>query len=186
MQLNIKKYGTIIIIAVLFAFFSFSIVDLVVQQPVYSDYCTDTAKPVPISRVTANCTDVPIPDSAKTACSRQDGYTDYKYDSSGCPQSYFCNTCSHEFDLAGQGYRKFGFIITGIFGVLAIMAGLYFRSKEEVVEWIFSGFLIGGILSVFIGTMTYFRDMGRFLKPVVLLIEMGLIIWIVLRMSKKQ
>ncbi len=186
MLAHIKKYGIIIIIAILFAFFSFSIVDLVVEKPNYQDFCVDLAKPVPMFRETVNCTDIAVPDSASAECNGMGGYIDYTYDSSGCPKTYECNTCSREFDQAGQKHRKYGFMITGILGVLAIMAGLYIKSKDEVVEWIFSGFLIGGILSVFIGTMTYFQDMDRFLKPVVLLLEMGLIIWIALKISKKK
>ena len=69
---------------------------------------------------------------------------------------------------------------------MAVLVGLFARSKEEVVEWIYSGFLIGGILSIIFGTISYFGDMGRFVKPIVLIVELGLIIFIALRVGKKK
>ena len=58
---------------------------------------------------------------------------------------------------------------------------MYAKSKKEVIEWIYSGFLIGGIASIFLGTTSYFQDMGRFVKPFILLAEMALVIWIAVK-----
>ena len=69
---------------------------------------------------------------------------------------------------------------------MAILVGLYSKGKEEVIEWIFSGILIGGILSIIFGTVSYFNDMGRFVKPIILIVELGLIILIALRTAKKR
>jgi len=43
-----------------------------------------------------------------------------------------------------------------------------------------------GILSIIFGTVSYFNDMGRFVKPIILIVELGLIILIALRTAKKR
>jgi len=181
---NVKKIGVIIVIAILFAFFSFSIVEVIMLEPDYRDYCRDI---VPKRFVEAqNCGELDIPEVQEDACYDQRGFFEYKYDAQGCPVSYECNTCQVELDEASKEFRFVGFLVTTILGVIAIIAGLYVRPNEEVVEWVFSGILIGGIISIFIGTMMYFRDMGRFLRPIVLLGEMALIMLITWKTTRKK
>jgi hypothetical protein len=151
---HIKKYGIIIVIAVLFALLSFSIVDVILENPKYEDFCEiEIAKPF----------------EERTALEINKD-----------------QECRTKFEVANRQHRLVGFIVTSILGVLAIVAGLYGKSKEKVVEWIFSGILIGGILSIIFGTMSYFGDMGRFVKPIVLILEIALIILIALKAGKKK
>jgi len=181
---NVKKIGVIIVIAILFAFFAFSIVEVIMPQPDYRDYCRDI---VPKRFVEAqNCAELDIPESEEDACFDLRGFFEYEYDAGGCPVSYECNTCQVELDEASKDFRFLGFLVTTILGVLAIIAGLYVRPKDEVIEWVFSGILIGGIISIFIGTTMYFSDMGRFLRPIVLLVEMALIILITWKTTHKK
>ena len=182
---KVKKYSVIIIMAILFTAFSFSIVDLIFPQPDYQDFCSQ--KPVPARPLekTAECTDLAVSEAEQEDCNSRRGFIEYDYGSNGCPESYTCNTCNAELDEAGKDYRLKGFIITSIMAVLAIIIGLYVSSKKDVVEWVFSGFLIGGIMTLAFGTISYFRDMGRFVKPVVLLCEMAIIVWIAVRAAKK-
>ncbi len=70
-------------------------------------------------------------------------------------------------------------------GIVAILFGLYMKTDQEVVEWVYSGILIGGIISVFIGTMMYFGDMNRFAKPIVLFFEIALVVWIAVKTSRR-
>ena len=180
----VKKYGVIAIIAILFAFFSFSIVDLIVENPDYDDYCNNN-KEIPLRHMDMTeieCDELEVPDEAYDSCR---GYIEYKYDSKGCPVSYSCNECHVNLDEAREKHNMVGFIVTGILGVLAIIVGMYINSKEDVVDWVLSGLIIGGILSIFIGTARYFGDMSRFLRPIVLFLEMALIIWIAIKTRKK-
>jgi len=178
---NVKKYGVIIIIAILFAFFAFSLVDLVIERPDYEDFCRFD-KPLPRD---SECQNVQPTESEMDDCFEREGRIKYTYDTSGCATAYECDMCSKLYEDASGDHRLVGFIITSILGLIAIIVGLYARSKDEVVEWIFSGFLIGGIFSIFFGTMSYFQDMHRIVKPIVLLLEMVLIVWIALKSRKK-
>lgn len=96
------------------------------------------------------------------------------------------NLCYEGYEAAMKQHRMAGFIITAILGLIAVIAGMYATSKKEVVDWIYSGLLIGGIITITFGTMSYFRDMGRFVRPVILLAEMILIAWVALRTSNKK
>lgn len=185
---KVKKYGIIIIIAVLFAFFSFSIVDVVMESPEYEDFCGVEFRQVPIIAKAEVCdTTLEGPtDTEIDECEARKGRIEYKYNTQGCAESYECNTCWTEYDQAGEKHRLVGFIVTSILGIIAVLVGLYAKSNIEVSEWIYSGFLIGGIISVFIGTMSYFRDMGRFVKPIVFLIEIILIVLIALKTASKK
>jgi len=187
MLFDVKKYGVIIIIAVLLSLFAFSIVDLIEESPDYSDYCGSEIFPRKIATDTINCADFTEPsDFEVNDCSNNKGEIQYKYDGKGCPTSYECNTCRIGYEEASRQHRLLGFIVTSALGILSILVGLYSKSKEEVVEWIFSGILIGGVLSVIVGTMSYFGDMGRFVKPIILIVEFGLIVLIAIKTSKKK
>jgi len=96
------------------------------------------------------------------------------------------NTCHTGYDEAWKQHRKVGFIITGILGIIAIIAGMYATSKKEVLDWIYSGLLIGGMLTLTFGTISYFRDMSRFAKPIILLVEMAIIAWVAIITTKKR
>jgi len=183
---KVKKYSVIIIMAILFTAFSFSIVDLIFPRPDYEDFCSQNSFIARPLEKGAECNVIDVPEQDLDDCNSRKGFIEYSYDSNGCPESYTCNTCTAELDEAGKDYRLKGFIITSIMAVIAIIIGLYVSSKMEVVEWIFSGFLIGGIMTLAFGTISYFRDMGRFVKPVILLCEMGIIIWIAVRIAIKS
>ena len=183
---KVKKYGIIIIIAILFATFAFSIVDVVMEEPDYEDYCFIEAKPI-VRDSGIKCPDFEVPEDSEVAeCQAKDGRIEYSHDKDGCVESYECNLCFGEYENAQKDHRLVGFIVTGILGVIAIIVGLYVKSKSEIVEGIYSGFLIGGIISITIGTMSYFPHMGRFIRPVVLLVEIILIVLIALKTATKK
>ena len=182
---KVKKIGIIVIMAILFTTFSFSIIDMIVEQPEYNDFCFEEMKPFRPEQRDLECPNFKEASSDEMAlCNSGEGYIEYEYDEQGCPISYECNTCRAEYESAGKTHRLIGFIVMGIIGIVAVIAGMYLTAKNEIVEWVYSGILIGGIANIFFGTVIYFRDMGRFVKPFILLIEMGLIIWVAIRTSK--
>jgi len=187
---NVRKFGVIAAIALLFTLFTLSIIDVVMPEPRYEQYCPSAYEmnvpvmPVPYGKEPAaqNCSDLVGPTAAEQDnCSEMKGYLEYRYASDGCPESFFCNTCNAQQEKAYKQYRLVGFIISSIMGLAGILVGLYLRHDKDVVEWIYSGVLIGGILTIFIGTLSYFHDMGRFIKPFVLLGEFFIIIWVAMK-----
>ena len=179
---KVKKSGIIIIIAVLFALFAFSIVDVVEESPKYEDFCGMDNLPIRPVQKDLQCPDFKEPTQEEMdRCNNLKGDIRYSYDEKGCPESFKCDPCRGTFENAGKQHRLIGFIITTIMGVMAILVGLFITSKNEVVEWVYSGILIGGMLSIMFGTISYFMDMGRFIKPIVLLVVIGLIILIAVK-----
>lgn len=184
---KVKKCAVIIAIAILFSMLSFSIVDLVMEAPRYEDFCILKESPYrPVSE-NLKCPSFAEPTQfQREDCNEREGMIEYSYDKSGCPVSFECNTCGALYEEAGKQHRFIGFVITSIIGIIAIIVGMYIKSKNEVVEWVYAGILIGGIASIFLGTISYFQDMGRFVKPFVLLAEIVLIVWVAIRTSAKK
>jgi len=183
----VKKIAVIIVIAILYGFFSFSIVDMVIERPDYEDFCGAESRSIRIVRESEDCPSFIEPTEADFEdCEKRKGDIQYISDSYGCHESFECSTCRALHEEAEKEHSFYGFIITSILGVLAIIVGLYVKSKTDIVEGIFSGFLIGGIVSIFIGTISYFEYMDRFVKPFVLLAEIAIIIFIAVKTAMKQ
>ena len=67
-------------------------------------------------------------------------------------------------------------------GLIALIAGLYLpKKKNPINEWVGSGFLLGGILTILVGTVRYFGDMGRYARPIIILVELVLVIYLAYR-----
>jgi VIT1/CCC1 family predicted Fe2+/Mn2+ transporter len=84
-----------------------------------------------------------------------------------------CDLCNKDYEAANKEYTNVVFIITAIFGIAAIFFGVYYKT-----EFIGVGFMFSGIILMFIGTMQNFDSLNRFLKPVVLLVELLLVLFI--------
>ena len=180
---NVKRYGIILTIAVLFSVFSFSIIDLIIEQPEYSDYCNDTYRSINIKE--EDCANYSIPQEDIIECNNINGNIDYIYESN-CLIGNFCNTCFLEYDAAMIEHKRVGFIVTSLLGLISVISTLYITSKKEFIEWIYSGFMIGGIITIFIGTMSYFNYMNLIMKPFVMIAEIGLIIWVTIKTSTRN
>ena len=122
---KIKKIAVIIIIAILFSLFCFSLVDVAMERPDYSTFCGDEGMAIrPLQKELA-CPGFQEPTAEeKTTCSENKGNIEYSYDGSGCPISYECNTCRGLYEEAGKQYRLTAFVITTILGIIAVIAGI--------------------------------------------------------------
>lgn len=186
-MIDIKKLGIISVIAILFGIFIFSLINAFYVQPDYSDFCREDIRPVKIGleREAVECSNAPYSDSEADACYEQKG--DYMpiYEN-GCIERYECSSCRNEFDDARQKYEFFVFLMSSIFGLVAVVLSIYFSDeKENLKEWILAGFLIGGLFVIFIGTGRYFSDLHRILRPIIILIEILLVILVAYRKFKK-
>lgn len=182
---TIKKLAVIITIAILFSVFAFSTVELINERPDYGDYCKDNGR-YPVAKMDVErCPEIDIPPAEQNACSEVGGNMQPIF-VDGCVSSYECNTCQVGYDEADKMHRLFGFIITSVLGLIAVIVGLYVVSKDEILQWVFSGFMIGGIISIFVGTITYFGDMNRLVRPLVMLAEIALIIFVAIKTSKRN
>jgi hypothetical protein len=123
----------------------------------------------------------------------QPEYTDYceepravKMEEARLPVE-FDDSCKEEFDAARARYNFLVFIVSAMTGLAALIIGLHLPQKKNVInEWVGSGFLLGGLFTIFVGTVRYFGDMGRYVRPIVILIELVLVIYLAYKKLGKK
>ena len=68
--------------------------------------------------------------------------------------------------------------ISAVLALIAIFVGLYLPAAvNSLNEWIGTGFMLGGVFALFFGTATSYTHLGRFVKPIVLILELALVIF---------
>lgn len=178
-MVDLRKIVVVFLIAVLFAIFVFSMIDAVYPPPEYGDFCDRAVKPV-LQR-SANCTDVIVPDEFYEDCNNRGGIVRTDRDAQGCVESYECDMCSKLYNDARDEYEMYVFIISAILGLIAIVAALYLPTTNDMNEWVGTGFMLGGLFSLFFGTARYFDAMPRFVRPIVILAELIIVIYLAYR-----
>jgi len=100
---------------------------------------------------------------------------DYEYD----PE------CYGKLNEAQQKHDLILFLSNSILGGIAIIAGMLLPKKNyhniyspTMHEWVGTGLLFGGLIAIFIGTGMYFHNLGRYIKPIVIFIELVLVIFL--------
>lgn len=83
-------------------------------------------------------------------------------------------TCRKQYEEAQNLYTRNVFIALVILGTISVALGFFLIA----VSAISSGFLFGGLVSLFIGTTRYWSDMNDFLRLVVLVLALFSLIWI--------
>lgn len=178
MEQTLKKYAIIITIAILFFFFTFSVIEAIKERPTYSDYCTRTPRPMMTQSPETDCEPYTPPKSLQEDCLDRGGQLDYEYNQSGCQIDATCNMCSAEYDDAQEAYQRMSFLIGSFIGLIAVIFGIYYTTSNEIFQWINAGILVGGMAVIFVATARYYSFMPRFLKPIVLFIEIVLVSWV--------
>lgn len=162
--MDIRKSAIIIVITVLFSIFAYTLVEAIHAPPEYNDFCKDRPMPKPINN---NCSD-----PERIYCDV--GYPAYEIEN-GCQVNPYCETCNVDFDKAKDKYSFFFFIASSLIGLLALIIG-FILPKKSIHDYIGSGLIYGAIITIFIGTIRYFPQMSRILKPIVILIELIIVI----------
>jgi TRAP-type uncharacterized transport system fused permease subunit len=183
---DIRKIIIIFVIAVLFSVLVFAVIEAVYPQPKYEDYCKNanipaaTEKPC-ISQQT--CPEINISQAERDACTAKKGNIEYtNYDTNNCPKTYECNTCQNEFNLAMEKHSRYVFYISAFLALVAIFLGLYLPAKKNSLnEWVGTGFMLGGTFALFFGTLTSFMFLDRYVRPIVIFLELVLVIFITYR-----
>lgn len=193
-MVDIRKVIIIFVIGILFAVLVFAIIDAVYPQPEYNDYCVgQNYKPMPTRVENVQCENIVPEQSAVDECNSKKGYIEYDYDANGCPTTYKCETCGVEYENARKQHDVVGFYISAAMALLAIFIGLYLPSRiDSLNEWVGTGFMLGGTFALFFGTIQSYGSLDRIIRPIVLIFELGLIIFIAykktgnLRKDKKE
>jgi len=176
---KIKNVGIVLTVAILFTVLMLSITNAAYPNPKYEDFCREMPVPVKFAQEPDKCGETRAP----IACN---GPVEYIYDEKGCPKEAKCDSCSKDLEDARKKYNLVLFIISSISGVLAILFGLSYRKNDEFSVLIRSGFVVGGLASIFFGTVHYYGDMGRFVRPAVILAELAIVIVVTYKIIKKN
>jgi len=183
-MVDVRKIIIIFVIAVLFAVLVFAVIEAVYPQSKWEDYCKSRAYPTEKQCITGNvCPEINVSETDRKACDDKKGYIEYTdYDSNNCPAKYECNICQNEFNLAQEKHQRYVFYISAILSLVAIFIGMYLPAKTNTLnEWIGTGFMLGGTFALFFGTLTSFMSLDRYARPIVILLELALVIFIAYR-----
>jgi hypothetical protein len=186
--MKLKFILLMVCVAVLFAIFTFSLGGAFFDKPEYEDYCTNNYYPAyatPYAKGEVNCSTVKPSVELETSCRESKGRIAEKYDNNGCISEYFCELCDAELAHAQEKYHFSLFLAMSILGIIAIITALII-STTGVKEWILNGFLLGGLASLFIGTIIYFADASQILRPIIMFVELALIIFVAVKKLKDK
>lgn len=195
---DIRKIAVIFVIAILFSIFTFTTIDAIYPNPDYDDFCdikpklieTKEAcesdggqweyydKAIAIKESQYQCDKISESNGQLTLncqiLTKDRGYCDIKH------------TCQKDYDDAQEKQKLFVFILAAIFGIIGIVYGIYANPKDNIKQWIGSGFMIGGLINIFFGTMVYFQYTDRFVRPLIIFIELALVIFISIKQLGKK
>lgn len=182
-MIDLRRVAIIFVIAILYAIFVNALIGAFYTTPRYEDYCTARfypEKPYPAAVDRKECPKYKEPTRQELdQCAEQKGFPDYIYDANGCPIEYKgCNFCQRDFDKANQKYNFNYFIFSSILAIVAIGIGLLLPTKNSLNEWIATGFMLGGLVTLFFGTFRYYEYLGRYVKPIVILAELLIVIYL--------
>ena len=191
-MIDLRRIAIIFVIAILYAIFVNAFIGAFYPAPKYDDYCKaryyapEKAVPIPAEKTNIKCPDYNQPTQEELdTCANDRGYPEYRYDNNGCAVEYKgCNFCQRDFDKANEKYNFVFFIISSILAVIAIGIGLYLPTKQSLNEWIATGFILGGLITLFFGTFRYYQYLGRYVKPFVILAELLIVIFLSYRKLK--
>lgn len=176
---DIRKIVVVLLIAILFSVFVFSTISAVYPQPQWDEYCTEFGP-----RLVApdkECAVIDVPEDERTTCEDERGQISYRYDSNGCAESYYCETCQNDYQAAQDRHDQTKFYISALLALIVIFVALNLpakKKKNNVHEWIGTGLLLGGAFVLLFGTVQGFNSLDRFVKPVVMLLELVLVIYL--------
>ncbi|MEK6961293.1 MAG: hypothetical protein AABX47_09050 [Nanoarchaeota archaeon] len=185
--MDIRRILIIFVVAVLFGIFTFSAIDAAYPAPDYEDFCREEGLlrnpgPTPIyqKQVPVEHQCPAYDDSARQKCIVETkGEPMDTYDNYGCPSYKGCSLCNQKLQAVQNIHNFWAFIISSILGLIAVMCGIYLpRETNPMHEWIGTGFMLGGLGDIFFGTAQYFSELHRIWRPIVILLELMLVIFV--------
>lgn len=145
-----RKAVLAIIIAVLFTFFVQATVDAFISQPDYQDYCGELDRPNRMNVSEAE-------------------FEEYREQE---------EACTAKLNEARDEYNMVLFLISTVAAVIAIIAALSIPVNKNIGVTISTGILLGGLITLFIGTIRGWSGLDEIIRPVVLLAELLLVIYL--------
>ena len=174
--MDLKSIALTTGIAILFTLFIVFFIDAVYEMPKYESYCNYTYYPEPQKVMPQNCT-IASNELAVQTCYQNKGESRFSYDRQGCIKEQSCDYCSKSYNKANENYTRIIFYLSALLAIIAIIVGLYLPQKIDPIA---SGLIFGGVLILLQGTVRVFAfgQLDKFVKVLVLGIELMLLIWL--------
>ena len=172
-------------IAVMAALFVGLFFDAVYSAPEYDDFCEGNENRYlkdPLEMPPKDCDNVYfVYEEEINSCQKGEGSPVFDYNEEGCQTYSSCNYCNKEYSEANEVYNRNLFFIISPIAIILILFGLFYT-----FEVIASGFMFGGILLLIYSTVRYFSDMSKFMRVLVVFIELILLLWITKKKMDKK
>ncbi|MFW6233160.1 MAG: hypothetical protein ACOC3Z_00695 [Nanoarchaeota archaeon] len=168
--MNIKNLAIGIAIMILTLFVVMYGINTIYSEPKYEDYCNSSIiKSVKIIENKEKC----IENNGKwnsydTPLNNRTGY---------CDSDYYCR---QDYDNANENYYKNIFLITLPIGILIILIGMFLFG----LEFVGSGLIGGGVLSIIYGVGSYWRYSEDVLKFILSFIGLIIVILAAYKFNK--
>lgn len=148
-MIDYRKGIVAVVIAVLFTLFIQSSIDAFVEEPEYNDFCEDIEFPGP-----------------NASEEEREDFEDRREE------------CEGEYQDAREQFEILAFLISSVFAILGIIGGLYIPVDEKVWMMVSSGILLGGLFTLFVGTIRGWESIDDVWRPFVLLGELLIVIFV--------
>ncbi len=158
------------------------------SSPKYDEFCTGSSNeryPIKTASIDAgiNCSFNQQLQEQTDQCYKDGGFPIYNYDEKGCTVSIKeCNLCNKKFQEAEKIYSKNVFIIALILGIITLFLGYGILYIEPVG----SALMASGIGAIFYGSIRNWANLSDIWRFLLLLLALIIIIWIALRINKKN
>jgi hypothetical protein len=151
-MMDFRKLIVSLVIAVLFAVFVTTCINAYMPQPQYDKYCSATLY--------------------------KDPYMDNMTKEERVAYNEEQQKCQTALNEAQAQYEFITFLVSAAAGLVGILIGLFVPVSTPVGMAIASGLLLGGLFSIFTGTMWGWQGLHAQVKPFVILAEMIIVIWV--------
>lgn len=168
---RIKKWFLAIGIAIIFAMFVNYGIATFFDRPDYNKFC-----PQPNQTVINWTKDSCVTAGGQWTISQPAAEKMAPIATPATTETGYCNpdfTCSKAYDEAQQKYDGASFIITVIAGLVGLALGVMIS-----VESLSAGFLLGGVLNIFIATIRYWDRFNDWMRFTLLGVVLIILIWI--------
>lgn len=179
---QVRKYGIILAVAILYSIFVFSLGNAVIPEREYPEFCEQA--------MSEQARQSFAPLVPRDECPALEEPTQEEIDAcpgtlspdwrTSCPEQYICN-CQELQQEFRSTEATIQFWIAIVLGFIAIVAGMLLPSKNELNEWVGAGFILGGLITLFIATAQYWGEIHRIARPIVIALELAVVLWIAYR-----
>jgi len=158
-MIDFRKLLVALVIAVLFAIFVNTSIEAISPSPQYNQFCNDIISgPYPKQ----------VNPSAPTPA-EQAQLDDYNAKQ---------KKCNDDLQTAQEKHNFVVFLVSAITGLIAVVIGLYVSVSSPVGMSIASGFILGGLFTIFFGTIGGWGSIQLQVRPLVIFLELAVVIWV--------